>query len=101
MALDDKFYTYCQQPDSPELVYATTLVQFQLADRVALHPDNEFYAAGERTAMVVGVPGGWVRIVLDGTGKKARVRCWELAVVARPGRDRELIAAIVASKDFR
>lgn len=101
MSLDDAFYTYCQDPESADLVYATTLADFQLADRVALHPDNSWHAAGHRTGMVVGVPGGWVRVLLDATTKRVRIRCWELAVVARPRRGRELVKAIVAHPGFR
>ncbi|EHB48647.1 hypothetical protein MycrhDRAFT_5488 [Mycolicibacterium rhodesiae JS60] len=101
MPLDDTFYTYCQDPQSPTLTYATSLADFQLADRVALHPDNPWHATGARTGMVVGVPGGWVRVVLDATGKKVKIRCWELALVAQPTRGTALTAAIVRCKDFR
>ncbi|PJE00771.1 MAG: hypothetical protein CK429_36175 [Mycobacterium sp.] len=101
MPLDDRFYTPVQDPDSAELTWATSLGQFQLADRVALRPDSQWHSAGERSGMVVGVPGGWVRVVLDKSGRKVKIRCGDLAVVAIPQRCRALTAAIIASKDFR
>lgn len=101
MPLDDRFYTAVQDPASTELIWATSLGEFQLADRVALRPGCPWHTAGERTGMVVGVPGGWVRVVLDASGRKVKIRCRDLAVVAVPTRCRALTAAIIASKDFQ
>ena len=56
MPIDDRFYTPIQDPDSAEMTWATSLGEFQLADRVALRPESQWHNAGERTGMVVGVP---------------------------------------------
>ena len=101
MPLDDRFYTTVQDPQGDDLAYATSLADFQLADRVALRPGTTWHNAGERTGMVVGVPGGYVRIVLDGSGKKVRLRCNDLAVTACPNRCREVTQVIISSKDFQ
>ncbi|GAT02503.1 hypothetical protein [Mycolicibacterium fortuitum] len=101
MTLDDRFFTFVQNPDADKLKYASTLAEFQIVYRVALHPDNEWYAKGERMATVVGVPAGHVRVVLDGCGKKARIPCWELAVIAIPKLCKEVSDYIIGSKDFR
>jgi len=84
MPIDDRFYTPVQDPDSDEITWATSLGEFQLADRVALRPESQWHNAGERTGMVVGVPGGWVRVLLGTSGRKVKIRCWDLAVVAIP-----------------
>jgi hypothetical protein len=68
---------------------------------VALRPDSKWHSAGERTGMVVGVLGGWVRVILDKSGRKVKIRCRDLAVVAIPIRCRALTKAIIESKDFR
>lgn len=101
MPLDDRFYTPIQDPASAELTWATSLADFQLADRVALRPESEWHSAGERTGMVVCVPGGWVRVLLDTCGRKVKIRCRDLAVVAVPIRCRAVTMAIIESKDFR
>lgn len=66
MPLDDRFYTPVQDPASAELTWATSLAEFQLADRVALRPESSWHSAGERPGMVVGVPG--VVLVVDSGG---------------------------------
>ncbi|MBY0285571.1 MAG: hypothetical protein K2X52_00245 [Mycobacteriaceae bacterium] len=101
MPLDDRFYTTVQDLDGDDVAYSTSLADFQLADRVALRPGTAWHTAGERTGMVVGVPGGYVRIVLDGSGRKVRLRCNDLAVIACPTRCREVTQFIIDSKDFR
>lgn len=101
MPLDDRFYTPVQDADGPELTWATSLGQFQLADRVALRPGTQWHAAGERTGMVVGVPGGWVRVALDTSGRKVKIRCRDLAVIAIPIRCRAVTAAILACEAFK
>lgn len=101
MPIDDRFYTPVQDPDSDEITWATSLGEFQLADRVALRPESQWHNAGERTGMVVGVPGGWVRVLLGTSGRKVKIRCWDLAVVAIPIRCRAVTMVIIESKDFR
>ncbi|OBG21472.1 hypothetical protein A5768_02525 [Mycolicibacterium fortuitum] len=101
MALDDRFFIFLQSPEADNLKYASTLAEFQIVYRVALHPANEWYAKGERMATVVGVPVGHVRVVLDGCGRKVRVPCWELAVIAIPKQCQEVTDYIIGSKDFR
>lgn len=103
MSIDDRYYITVQQydPRGPEPSWATSLAQFQLADRVALRPESHWHNAGERTGMVVGVPGGWVRVVLDKSGRRAKIRCWDLAVIATPIRCPAVTAVIIEHKDFR
>ena len=101
MPIDDRYYTPVQDAASAELKWATSLGDFQLADRVALRPELHWHSAGERTGMVVGVPGGWVRVLLDTSGRKVKIRCRDLAVIAIPIRCRAVTKAIIESKDFR
>ncbi|MEU0497915.1 hypothetical protein [Mycobacterium sp. NPDC006124] len=101
MPIDDSYYTPVQDPATAELAWATSLGEFQLADRVALRPESHWHSAGERTGMVVGVPGGWVRVRLDTSGRKVKIRCRDLAVIAIPIRCRAVTEAIMESKDFQ
>lgn len=92
MTLTEANYHKIQDPDNPAaLRYSNHLGDFQIGDRVVLHPDID---PSRSTGMVIGV-NGMVHVLIDDTGKRVRVYCKDTALIAKAIRSPEMTAALI------